>query len=302
MKNALQYYYHLSVDEIHQTDGIYKFNIQDQLYALIPFYENLEYANEVYKLSIKLLQKGIYCHQILLNQEQKIVTMINNNPYILLKSYSNLDKKITLEQIIQFTSSTKEVEYTDYLRRDKWEILWSEKIDYFEYQINQFGKSHPKIRESFSYFVGLAETGISVLSQFQTDYKNLGVCHKRIKKNQTLFDLYNPLNFVIDWQVRDVSEYFKESFVRNKNILSDIQYYLTHTVLTTYEYQMFFARMLYPSFYFDLYEEIINGNKEDDLIDPIIQLASDYESLLKKLYIWMSGFTTLPDIEWLKKI
>ena len=43
--------------------------------------------------------------------------------------------------------------------------MWIRKIDYFEYQISQFGKKYPIIRESFNYYVGLAENGISLLNK-----------------------------------------------------------------------------------------------------------------------------------------
>lgn len=299
MKNALQYYYHLTVQNIHQSEGIYKFQLQNQYYAFYPYDGDLNAIETIYNLSIDLLNNGIYCHQIVLNLENKIVTFVNGNPYVLLRSNYALEEKITLEHIISFSNMTNNITYKSEIRRDNWEQLWSQKIDYFEYQVNQFGKSHPIIRESFSYFAGLAETGISLLNQMKLDYKDLVVSHKRIKRTQTVFDLYNPFSFIIDLKVRDACEYFKESFITNKNILDDIKYYLANNRLTNYEYLMFLIRMFYPSFYFDLYEDIIENNKNEELLKPIIQLADQYQKLLHELYIYISNFIALPEIEWI---
>lgn len=301
MKNALQYYYHLAIDNIHQINGIYKFVYQNQYYAFCPFEGSLEQVNMIYDLSINLWNQGVYCHQIVLNTEQKIVTTVNGNSYVLLRSSYAMEEKITMEHLILFSNITSKVIYQNGMRHDNWGKLWSEKLDYFEYQVNQFGKSHPIIRSSFSYFVGLAETGISLLGQTKMEYKNLVVSHKRIKKNQTIFDLYNPLSFIVDLKIRDVCEYFKESFVTNEDIWDDIVYYLTHNSLTNYEYLIFFIRMLYPSFYFDLYEDIMHYNKDEKELLPIIALVDSYEQLLKKLYLFLGTIIAIPEIEWLKK-
>ena len=302
MKNALQYYYHLTVEDIHQIDGVYKFTIQNQYYAFYPYEGDINYVDTIYRFSIHLLEQGIYCHQMVLNVNQQVVTYVNQVPYILLRSSYALEEKITMEHLIMFSNMTSHIQYQDEMRHDNWEKLWSNKIDYFEYQVNQFGKAHPIIRDSFSYFVGLAETGISLLNQTKLDYKNLVISHKRIKRNQTVFDLYNPLSFIVDLKIRDACEYFKESFVSHENIWQDIEFYLTHNSLTSYEYLMFLIRMFYPSFYFDLYEDIIENNKDEKLLIPIIRLADRYEQLLKQIYVYIGSFVALPEIEWLKKI
>lgn len=301
MKNAIQYHYGINVDNIHQTNGIYKFSLGNIYYLLAPYEGDLKEIEYIYDLIVKMLTKGIYCHQIVMNSEKKLFTIINNVPYVLIKSEYNMDNKLIMENIIQFSNMTLQIDYKESLRRDNWAILWSNKIDYFEYQVNQFGKSYPNIRGSFSYFLGVAETGISLYNNIKFDYKNLVVAHKRIKKNSTLYDLYNPLNFVIDIRIRDACEYFKESFISNSDIYDDIITYFVENKLTEYEYKMFFVRMLYPSFYFDLFESIIKNNQDDKILIPIIDMADKYEYLLKRVYQYLLNFIVLPDIEWLKK-
>ena len=50
----------------------------------------------------------------------------------------------------------------------------------------------------------------------------VSVSHKRIGKNSTLYDLYNPLNLIIDYKARDAAEYFKDLFIQKENIFEEV--------------------------------------------------------------------------------
>lgn len=301
MKNALTYYYNLNPLDIRQYNKQFKFTVDDQEYVLAPYERNADDINHLYEISVQLFQRQIYCHQFVLNNSRSIITNINNTPYVLLKIYINNNNKIILNDIINFMNNTATTT-TNILKRDNWFQLWTEKIDYFEYQISQFGKQYPIIRESFSYFIGLAETGIMFYKNVHNSTNNaFFIAHKRIKKDYTMFDLYNPLNFIIDLKVRDASEFFKERFFENHDVLPEIIYYISYANLTTYDCLMLFTRMLFPTFYFDIYEEIINDGQNEKELLRIINKVNDYEQFLKDLYIYLKTVVIMPDIEWLIK-
>lgn len=299
MKNAIAYYYNLYSYDIHQIKGIYKFTVGGIYYVLSPC--DITEIKQVYELSKELFQKGIYTHQIIPNISNNIYTTINNINYVLFRLYSEMEEKVRIQDIIQFNNATFNIDF-EQLNRQNWALLWENKIDYFEYQVNQFGKKFPKIRESFSYYVGLAETGISLYVNSSLDNSNRAVSHKRIKVGSTMYDLYNPLNLVIDYKVRDIAEYFKDLFLIKEDIFGEIIEYFEYQHLSTYDCFIFFVRMFYPSFYFDLYEKIIEEQIEEEKIDAVIEKTEAYEHLLKKLYIHLSGYMNMPDIEWLKKV
>ena len=301
MKNALNYFYNLNSFDIHQVDGIYKFNINDNLYCFLEYTRDIREIKEIYNLSLELLHKGVYCHQIIPNKNGEFITYVNQKPYVLLQVYIDMDKKISLEDIEFFSNSTSLFEYNEILKRNNWNVLWESKIDYFEYQMSQLGKKYHLIRDSFNYYIGLVENGISLFNSIKIDYKYYSVQHRRIKYNDTLFDLYNPLNFVIDLKIRDISEYFKEQFIYYDNVFNDIKEYLIRNNLSTYECLMFFIRMLYPSFYFDLYEEIIEERKQEKNLLNIIDKTNNYQLLLKNIYLFLNNYIPVPEIEWLKK-
>ena len=62
---------------------------------------------------------------------------------------------------------------------------------------------------------------------------------------------------------------------------------------------MFFARLLYPSYYFDVYEEVMNKDRnEEDLVD-IIKKCNSYEDFLKEAYLEISKYASIEKIDWL---
>ncbi len=302
MKNALNYYYGIKADDIHQVNNTYKFNIYGQDYALVIYDRDIKDIDELYKISTYFFSRGIYCHQIIPNNDNNLITYINQIPYILLQIYIKENKIITEDDIKLFTNYASLTNYSELLRRDNWKQLWINKIDYFEYQVSQFGKKYPLIRESFSYYCGFVETGISLINTTNLEYSRLVVGHKRLKATDTLFDLYNPLNFIIDLPIRDISEYYKDLIIEDNSIIDKIKNYILTYNLSTNEILMFFIRMLYPSFYFDLYEDIIENDKDDSSLLDIINSNKKYEKVIKELYIFLNNYIVMPDIEWIKKM
>lgn len=297
MKNALIYYYNLNPDNIHQTKEMYKFNINNNYYTLLEINEDVKKVEEVYKLSNYLNKNGIYTHQIILNMQNNIITIINNKNYVLLKTYDKMDKKIELNDIISFSNVTMGINYEN--NYNNWYNKWINKVDYFEYEINELGNKYPLIKESFKYFSGLTETGIQLLVNLNIKENVLCVCHERIKKNYTLFDFYNPFNFIIDSNVRDIVEYLKNLYLDDNNY-NIIEKYISNNNLSNDQLKLFFIRMLYPSFYYDKCEEIMIDKESEKNIMNIINKIDNYEELLKKTYTQIKSICWLPEISWLE--
>ena len=59
--------------------------------------------------------------------------------------------------------------------------------------------------------------------------------------------------------------------------------------------------MLFPSFYFDMYEKIINGSSDDKELLKITNKIESYQILLRDLYWLLKRNANLPDIEWIIK-
>lgn len=293
MKNALNYYYNLYPDKIYQTKDEYYFFIYNIRYSFIKYKEDIKDIKKIYETHQNMLNQNIYIHPIILNIERNPITFINSNPYILLKTIY-YGEEITLNKIVSSLYQTSEKNYV------KWSQKWSVKNDYLEFQIRKLGKKYKKIRESFSYYIGLAETAIALSNLVENEEIDYYYAHKRINIKKTTLEFYNPLNIIVDVKVRDASEYFKSSFFSGKNIREKVYYYLNTQNLTIEETILFLARMLYPTYYFDLFEEIITGKMNEDKIDKIIKKEDEYEKILKDIYHICKTKTNTIQIEWLE--
>lgn len=114
-------------------------------------------------------------------------------------------------------------------------------------------------------------------------------------------EFYNPLNLVIDSKVRDVSEYFKNKFYEENLNLNEIDNYIKISKLTYEEIMLFYIRLLYPSYYFDTYDEIIKGNLKEEKLLLYINKNQEFEQFLKDVYIIINNYYRVPDIEWITK-
>ena len=303
MKNAINFYYNLKPENINNYNNYYYFYYNKYLYVLLLYNEDLKYINDIYNLNVSLLSLNIPIHQIIINKNNSIISLINNNYYILYKILiKNYNRKINIKDINYLNSIiiTNNID-------NNWDYLWSTKIDYLEYQINQSGKKYPLIVESFSYFVGLTENAISYAKnatlELKKDYNNIGVItHKKLNINDTLFNLYDPLNITIDYKIRDLAEYIKNSFFEdNFNIFNELNYYFKKNYLSIYLIRLLFARILYPSFYFNLYDDIISNKKEEKELLKITSRINEYEQYLYEIYLYLKKKYNITEVEWLKK-
>ena len=303
MKNAIEYYYNLKPKEINNYHNYYYFYYNNYLYVLFLYNDEISKLNNIYNLATYLNNINIPTHQIIINNKNDIISIIDNKYYILYKILiNNYNKQIDIKDINYLTNIIINNNFNT-----NWDILWSNKIDYLEYQINQSGKKYPLIVESFSYFVGLSENAISYFKNTILDIPKSNdatgvITHKKIDINNTLFNLYDPINIVIDYKIRDIAEYIKISFFKdNFNIFKQLNYYFSHNQLSIYLVRLLFARILYPSFYFNLYDEILTNKKEETEILKITKRISDYENYLYQIYLYLFKLYQIPEVEWLKK-
>lgn len=300
MKNVLSYYYNLIPTSIHQINKKYKCYINNQEYLLVEYDDSMDKLNDFYQLSILLTSMQFPFHEIIPNVNNSIITYVNNIPYILLKIHiDNYD--INIDNILNFSSIMVDISKFKTLIYDDWYDMWSKKIDYLEYQVSQIGKKYPIIRNSFNYFVGLAENSISLLFELDGYKDNLIISHKRIKFNDKVRELYNPLNLIIDSMVRDIAEYIKSKFFFGNysvyNAMNDIR----KIGLNNKQYLLFYIRLLFPSYYFDAYEDIISGKKEEICLNKIIIKLPEYNKFLKEIWIELSKNYKMPEIDWIIK-
>lgn len=300
MKNAIKYYYNLNSDNIHQYKNEYKFKINNKEYILYSHPYTLEEIEEKYQLQIYIKSLGIYCHKIIKNIQNELTTLINNKRYVLIE-IQNENRIINGNDISLFLNIQVNPDYFKNINRINWYNLWKNKIDYIEYQISQFGKKYPIIRQSIDYYIGIAENCISLLSNIKTKSTLISCMHNRITPKTTTTDFYNPINFIIDKRVRDIGEYLTNKLYEETDITITINNILTYIYFSNDEIFLLFIRILYPSNYFDICETIIETNTDQDRLMKLLNKIEIYENNIKQIYKYIKKMIAIPEIEWLSK-
>lgn len=298
MKNIIYYYYNIKIDKIYNKNKNYYFYYNSHLYYLLLYTQNPNIINNIYHLSVSIIPN--ITHKIIKNNKNDVITQIDNNAYILLIINQNIPSKISIKEIYNF-------ENLNYFKdnkmiRNAWNELWSYKIDYLERQINEIGRKYPVLVDSFSYFVGLAENAISYYQNTIDSYpqnNSYALTHDKLTSNN--LDFYNPLNIIIDHKARDIAEYIKLSFyTQNYSIFEELNTYFSINHYTEYDIRILISRIIYPSYYFDLYDNIINNIIKEDDITYITQNINEYEDYIKNILKYLEQYYKFPNIDWLK--
>ena len=302
MKNIINYFYNLNITELTNKDNIYSFYDNDELYHFYIYTNNIKNIDLTKDIDDSL-KKDTLIHEIIINKDNSIITYYNNIPYILCKINININKPITLGEINYLAS--KVISTNSKITYHSWQDLWSIKMDYLEKVINENGKKYPIIVDSFNYFVGMAENAISYynnLSNKEVDNNSLVISHRIININDTVYAIYDPVNIIIDHKARDIAEYIKYSFFNdNNNIFKELNIYFKYNYYTKDDVVMLLARVLYPSFYFNMYEDIMINSKEEKIITNITSKLDKYELYLTRVFKYFNNFYNLPIPEWLNK-
>lgn len=306
MNNYIKYYYNIYPDSIYEENKMFRFEYNNEKYYFVIFDRPIDDADYLYELNKEMIRQNSLVHEMVINKNNHILTIVNDIPYVLMKVYINENKKSDLTEIIFISMNNANIKQNKILDRSDWITLWSSKIDYFEYQISQMGKEYPIICEYLSYYIGLAENALSyaqnTMSEIRmTEYDTLTVAHRRIKSTDTLFDIYNPISFVIDHQVRDLSEYIKSNFFDGVDVWLEIGECFSHYGLSPYSKRLLFARLLFPTYFFDVYEMIVEGKLKEEDILPFISKAKQYEEFLIEFHDYIDSEKLMPKVEWLNK-
>lgn len=305
MKDTINYYYNFDLNHIFESKEYCSFNYNGDNYFFVFFNRTIDELKDLVGITKELNNKGVRVHEFVMNKDNELITKIGSNNYVLLKLNRIFKEQISFFQIVELQDKLRLNNTNSRLYRNNWGNLWSQKIDYFEYQIKELGKNKSIILDSFSYYIGLAENAIGYVNKINKTIKNdnihITLSHRRIFSPNISLNFYNPLSFIFDLGVRDIAEYLKSEFFAGGNSLLELMGFLKMRRLTNYEYHMLFARLLYPSYYFDVYENIMNNNQSEESILKIVKKVNKYEDFLRESFYEINKYTNLERIDWLIK-
>jgi len=308
MRNSINYNYNINIENLEECEGYYRFYLNNKAYFFVPYSRGEEEIKEIIECSRELKIKGIDCHDLMLNKDSSVLTKVGDNFYVLLGINGDLNQEFSIFDMIEINNKLILTPNKSKLYRNNWGKMWSDKIDYFEYQIRELGKDKEGILNSFSYYIGLAENAISYVNKttkslLPTNLDRVTLSHRRLFFPNIKLNYLNPLSFIFDMEVRDIAEYIKVIYFFNdsEEALAELELYLKLHKLSSYGYQMLMARLLYPSYYFDIYEKVMNNECSEEKLIPIITKVQDYERFLSNVFTLIAKYAFIEPIEWLNK-
>lgn len=271
MRNAIKYYYNIDVDELRYQENEYLFGN----FILKKVNKNIDLS--LYNF---FLRNNLYIHKIIYNTSNNIITKIDNKDYILLEK-SN-DVRIDMNQISQFL-----IDINPEKKRD-WSRLWEMKVDYYEKNIITI--VNKEILEVFPYYIGLSELAIRIYKENNAE-TTYSICHNRLNNPN---DFYSPDNIITDYKVRDIAEYIKISFFNETLDFKELIFNIEHMLFKEGDYALLYARLLFPTYFFDCIES-------DQNVKFYSSKINQYELLLNRMYYYLSTKGPVPKIDWLIK-
>lgn len=295
MKKYINYYYKLFPNELIKIRNNFCFFIGDIKYIFIEYtgeINNLRFLNDICN---KLYNKGILVDTFELTFENNLYIVIDNINYVLLKENTISTDIVPLKEILHFDDALLLPAFDV----EPWNKIWSKKVDYFEEEIKDLNKEFPLLQNVFNYYIGLAENAISYLNNMKNIIVKVSLQHKRIYSKTTYGYIYNPLNFTFDYDVRDLSEYIKFNYFSGTLNINEVISVISSNRYTSDSLKLLFARLLYPSYFFDLCENILNGKSDEKELKDLIDKSNSYEDLLLDIYFTIKKQTDILPIEWL---
>ena len=292
IKQYIEYYYNLENINITKIKEYYRLDYKNTNYLFMPL---TRYPIEILQIN-RVINNDANYDNIVLNVKNQLITYIDGKNYILVRLSKNSANYNLYNQIEKSKIVYLPNEMIDKITKTNWDILWSKKIDYIEYQLNNLDNDNI-VFNSVWYYIGMAENAISYVNETLSLSSNhrLYVSHKRI--NEQFFN--NPLNLIVDYRSRDISEYLKYMFLKKEYDYIEIKEKLQKLNLDEFLCRMIYGRLFFVTFYFDIFDSVMNGNKENKLLlRNIINRADEYEDYINSIYDILAQIKKIPRIGW----
>lgn len=302
MKRIIEENYLISIDEVVSEGEVIRFLSNGEYYYWIKTSHSEEEIDRIVRLLMGI-KSPLLSHELIVNRFGKILT----DGYVLIRVQGILNEQFDVEDIVRFNNVVVDMDEVGKVQRIEWKTLWEERLDFFEYQIREIGKDKKIVLSSFSYYLGLAENACMYLEKVMrevqpVDADKLVLSHLRLYYPNMKINFLNPLNYTLDLRIRDICEYLKSEFFElgADRAMKDLAKYLSIVVLSPFELHLLYARMLYPSYYFDSYEDVMVLGAEETILLKYIDKIGEYESFLVTIKKYLEQFATLFEIGWIK--
>lgn len=297
MKTKIKFFYDLSIDRISEHQNFFVIISHNKIYILKKIYDTDENFIAMYNFIKQLKDEYM---EVISNKENQLITEIEKNKYVLMLIKKPQKNKDTDFDFIE----------SNYINDNLTSDLWIKKVDYYKAQISNFGYGKSELLYSFNYFSGLAENAIQLMLLAEKNDNNgkRFVAHKRIYYPNYYINYYDPTNLTIDYYVRDIAGYIKSYYFESEfHDIKKIRGILKKNIYTEEDLLITYARVLYPTYYFDIFEDyIVPENIENETtkirVNKIVIKSKEYLRYVQDVFKEYIDYNIIPQIEWLSNL
>jgi len=250
--NLIDYLYNIKIDYVRKSKSGYIFFYEDNFYIFKEFYGDKDNLKYIVNICNKF---NLPYHEVVKNKSNDLLSLYQGINYILMKVKFKANRKLLITDLIDNNYYISYIPKKDFF----WKKLWIRKIDQVEqYVLNNIDKFNIYVISIINYFLSLAEIAVNLFNSINEEFIPLSICHKRVNFEYDLYEFYCIDNLVLDHYTRDVGEFIK-SYIYNK----DKEMFLSYiNRLSNSDRFLLLSRVLFPSYFFDLFDNYIFNNKD----------------------------------------
>lgn len=277
MKEFIEYNYDLRCDDLAILNNLLYFKHLDKFYIISNFNRD---EVEFEKVLNYLISNNLKSLKVVMNKKGSYISEFNGKKYVVMESDCEneiIDFPICIGGLIN--------------ENNYWNEIWENRVVQLEKHKSELSLNKD-IFYILNYYIGLIEICIynyNLLIRKYGQKNGLSIQHNRIEFPMYSFSYYNPVNYLFDFEFRDFAEYLKMRFFYSDFSTDEAISVIDNYNFDNFSINMFFVRLIYPTYFLELYDMQNKNNVYSDLFYDLLKKSSQYENFILKLITVMSS-------------
>ena len=277
MKEFIEYNYDLRCDDLAILNNLLYFKHLDKFYIISNFNRD---EVEFEKVLNYLISNNLKSLKVVMNKKGSYISEFNGKKYVVMESGCEneiIDFPICIGGLIN--------------ENNYWNEIWENRVVQLEKHKSELSLNKD-IFYILNYYIGLIEICIynyNLLIRKYGQKNGLSIQHNRIEFPMYSFSYYNPVNYLFDFEFRDFAEYLKMRFFYSDFSTDEAISVIDNYNFDNFSINMFFVRLIYPTYFLELYDMQNKNNVYSDLFYDLLKKSSQYENFILKLITAMSS-------------
>lgn len=299
MKELINWYYQLQIDHLEQLDDVYYTDFGDHYIYIIAVGKE---KNTIFFHLLQFLQYSKQ-QQILLSKDNTTTVLFENQHYYVLESTISLHDYVDI-RTLQIPMIYPEPYPVATELKERWlakNRLHEEQLNVVIEQLN--ADDRLLVFDLATYYIHLNEQSYTFINELIDIKYPVSLCHMRLTPTTYKFECFSPKLLTLDNKARCYCEYLRHLYLMNQDVVqirSFVQIVNQVSPLTKEEWELFYARLYFPTQFYDAIFTIREGESVN--IPKLYEQALNYSKLLYQLpyEVYRSNLVELRVPEWVK--